>query len=86
MLGPEDEASVVKDRLPHEDIAFVLEEELAPNELRPVPLLFTPSFGGYMKTWALSPIALGKIVIRAIVLGGVRWCLTIYRWWCLTAS
>ena len=62
----EDEAPVVKDRLPLEDSAHVLEEELAPNEMSSLPLLCTPSFGGYMKTWALSPIALGKIVICAI--------------------
>lgn len=51
--------------------ALVLEEELAPNEESMIPFRCTPSFGGYLKTWTLSPIALGNIVIRTIVLDGV---------------
>lgn len=70
MLGTEDEAPRVKHGLAREDKALVLEEE-APNEDSLVPLRCTPSFGGYMKTWSLSPITLGKIVIRVIVLGVV---------------
>ena len=49
----------------------MLEEELALNEKNIVSLRCTQSFGGYLKTWTLSPIALGKFVIHTIVLDGV---------------
>lgn len=44
---------MVKDGLPREDPALVLEKELAPNEERLVLLQCIPSFGGYIKAWAL---------------------------------
>lgn len=57
--------------------ALVLEEELAPNEESMIPFRCTPSFEGYLKTWTLSPIALGNIVIRTIVRTRRCYC------WCL---